>query len=172
MNELLLLGSLSFQLFYSWKQYHFFLFPKRKKIKNTSQPSFWSPSFKSGGPWITTSIHTHACSPVVMTTHMWAPNKLLCRVLWRPKHTSECTALPQIHTHTKNPHIKRHISEENTGRQSSAACPLTSHPQVRFRGARRFSDKIRSRQYFIFVQLFPNTQKQLKDMGTSEVEFI
>lgn len=33
MNELLLLGSLSFQLFYSWKQYHFFCFQKKEKRK-------------------------------------------------------------------------------------------------------------------------------------------
>lgn len=33
MNELLLLGSLSFQLFYSWKQYLGFFVSKTKEIK-------------------------------------------------------------------------------------------------------------------------------------------
>lgn len=33
MNELLLLGSLSFQLFYSWKQYLFFFVSKKKERK-------------------------------------------------------------------------------------------------------------------------------------------
>lgn len=101
----------------------FFCFQKERNKKNTSQPSFWSPSFKSRGPWITTSIHTHACNPVVMTTHMWAPNKLLCRVLWRPKHTSECTAYTQIHTHEEPTHKETHFRRKH--RPSEFSCVPT-----------------------------------------------